>query len=83
MMPEPIKADERPLGPLVVQIKKGVEYYWCACGRSQNQPFCDGSHKGTGLHPMRFVAQESETLSLCGCKHTQAPPYCDNSHDFL
>lgn len=70
-------------GPYQVVVKAGEEYYWCACGRSQKQPFCDGSHKGTGIHPVKFVAEENEELSLCGCKRTQAPPFCDGTHDFL
>ena len=79
-MADPINAQN---GPYTVSVKAGEEYYWCACGRSRQQPFCDGSHKGTGIKPMRFIAEEDEELSLCGCKQTQTPPFCDNTHDFL
>ena len=66
--------------PIKVKLEKGETYWWCACGRSQNQPFCDGSHAGCGLVPMEYVAKVSRTMSFCTCKHTKAPPYCDNSH---
>jgi mannose-6-phosphate isomerase-like protein (cupin superfamily)/CDGSH-type Zn-finger protein len=70
--------------PCLVNLKTGRTYFWCSCGRSANQPFCDGSHKGTGLEPLRFTAsaQDSEAL-LCGCKHTGTPPYCDGAHTNL
>ena len=55
-------------------------YWWCSCGRSQNQPFCDGSHKGTEFTPMKFVLEKKKKLSLCQCKRTQKPPYCDQTH---
>ena len=57
--------------------------WWCACGRSAKQPFCDGSHKGTGFTPQMFVAEKSETLWMCGCKHTKRPPFCDGTHESL
>jgi CDGSH-type Zn-finger protein len=59
------------------------EYWWCACGRSMNQPFCDGSHAGTGLEPMPFKVEEKGTYWLCACKHTATPPFCDGAHDLL
>lgn len=58
-------------------------YWWCACGRSQKQPFCDGSHKGTGLAPVKLVLETEKKVWLCGCKHTQNPPFCDGSHKAL
>lgn len=69
--------------PYEVEVEAGRKYFWCACGRSAKQPFCDGSHKGTGLTPVAFTAEKSETLYLCGCKHTQKPPYCDGTHASL
>ncbi|UUM33032.1 glutamate synthase-related protein [Vibrio japonicus] len=76
-MSKPVIAANKPIK---VALKQGEEYYFCACGRSSNQPFCDGSHKGTGLKPKRFVAEESGDAYLCRCKHTQNPPYCDGTH---
>ena len=64
-------------------VEKDQEYYWCACGRSADQPFCDGSHKGTGLMPMIFTADEDKTAWLCGCKNTQGKPFCDGTHSKL
>lgn len=69
-------------GPYVMELEPG-EYWWCACGRSRNQPFCDGSHEGTGITPVRFEVQEKAQLALCGCKRTGTPPFCDGSHKTL
>ena len=66
--------------PKKVELTKGEEYHFCACGRSQKQPFCDGSHKGTEFKPMAFKADESGDAFLCACKHTNNAPYCDGSH---
>ena len=70
-------------GPYAVDVKKGETYYWCACGRSSKQPFCDGSHKGTSFKPLAFKAEKSETVYLCGCKKTKNPPMCDGTHKDL
>jgi len=59
------------------------EYWWCACGRSQSQPFCDGSHRGTGLTPVPFSVPEAKEIWLCGCKGTGTKPFCDGSHNRL
>ncbi len=67
-------------GPYPVAVEAGKSYHWCACGHSANQPFCDGSHKGTGMTPVKFEASESKTVYLCGCKHTAHPVFCDGSH---
>lgn len=69
--------------PYAVEVEAGRQYYWCACGRSANQPFCDGSHKGTGFEPVKYQAAASERLFLCGCKRTGTPPLCDGSHKRL
>lgn len=65
------------------EVEAGKTYYWCACGRSKSQPFCDGSHQGTGFEPVAFTAEKTETVSLCGCKHTANKPFCDWSHSKL
>jgi CDGSH iron-sulfur domain-containing protein 3 len=69
--------------PYLVEVEAGKTYLWCACGRSSNQPFCDGSHAGTGILPMPFKAVRSEALNFCGCKQTMDPPFCDGSHNVL
>ena len=69
--------------PAGVELEKGKKYAFCACGRSQNQPFCDGSHKGTSILPHLFTAEESEQRWLCMCKHTKDTPYCDGTHNSI
>jgi CDGSH-type Zn-finger protein len=66
--------------PIDVTIEAGKTYWWCACGKSQNQPFCDGSHKGTTYSPLRYQPIESGTMRFCVCKQTAAPPLCDGAH---
>jgi CDGSH-type Zn-finger protein len=66
--------------PYEVNLEAGRKYAWCACGRSKAQPFCDGSHKGTGLSPVVFTADKSESVFLCGCKRTAGRPLCDGTH---
>jgi CDGSH-type Zn-finger protein/quercetin dioxygenase-like cupin family protein len=79
-MAEPVVARPKPS---LVTLKGGRTYFWCACGRSANQPFCDGSHKGTGLEPKKFVAVADEEVLLCGCKQTADAPFCDGAHSNL
>ncbi len=67
-------------GPFAIDVEKGKEYYWCACGRSKSQPFCDGSHEGTGLTPIKYEAEDDETVYFCGCKQSGSQPMCDGSH---
>jgi glutamate synthase domain-containing protein 2/CDGSH-type Zn-finger protein len=76
-MGNPIAADNKPIA---VHLEKGREYHWCTCGRSKQQPFCDGSHRGTGLEPARFTAEETGETKLCQCKGTRSRPFCDGSH---
>lgn len=79
-MSKPKIADRKPIK---VEVKKGEEYYWCACGLSKNQPYCDGSHRTTDITPKQFVAEDSGDAYLCMCKHTKNPPYCDGTHATL
>ncbi|MGI9421273.1 MAG: CDGSH iron-sulfur domain-containing protein [Geminicoccaceae bacterium] len=69
--------------PYVVELQAGKTYFWCRCGRSRKQPFCDGSHKETSLEPLKFEAKKDGKAFLCGCKHTDNDPYCDGSHKSL
>lgn len=66
--------------PFKVDLIEGNAYYWCSCGKSAKQPFCDGSHKGSEFTPVKFVAEETKTAYLCGCKKTANGPFCDGSH---
>jgi CDGSH-type Zn-finger protein len=68
--------------PFVMDMEPG-KYAWCSCGLSKNQPFCDGSHKGTGFTPVIVDIEEPKKVAWCGCKHTQNPPFCDGSHTKL
>jgi CDGSH-type Zn-finger protein len=79
-MSEPIIAQK---APYPVAVDAGRSYFWCSCGMSKAQPFCDGSHKGSGLAPVKFTAEESETVYFCGCKATANAPFCDGSHSRL
>jgi len=63
----------------VVELKEGT-YFWCKCGRSKNQPFCDGSHSGTGFSPVKFEITEAKKYALCGCKHSGKQHICDGTH---
>ena len=79
-MAEPIVAQK---SPYPVDVEAGKKYFWCACGRSKNQPFCDGSHKGTGLSPVAYEATQAKKVWFCGCKTTKKQPLCDGSHNAL
>ncbi|WP_170423010.1 CDGSH iron-sulfur domain-containing protein [Ruegeria arenilitoris] len=66
--------------PYPVEVTEGKSYLWCSCGKSERQPFCDGSHKGTGFEPVKYTAEASKKVFFCGCKQTSNPPLCDGAH---
>lgn len=69
-----------PAGPVKTEVKEGKTYYWCTCGKSQKQPWCDGSHQGTAFLPLPYKADSTGEKIFCTCKHTDNPPLCDGSH---
>ncbi len=79
-MSEPVVAQK---SPYPVAVEAGKSYYWCACGMSKSQPFCDGAHKGSEFAPVKYAADESKTVYFCGCKATANPPFCDGAHNRL
>ena len=78
-MKEPKIAAKHP----VMQSLEPGTYFWCACGRSSNQPFCDGSHQGTDFTPVQFKIDEKKDAWLCQCKHSENKPFCDGTHNEL
>ncbi|MDB3954388.1 CDGSH iron-sulfur domain-containing protein [Alphaproteobacteria bacterium] len=76
-MSDPIVAQK---SPYEVQVEVGESYWWSACGKSKEQPFCDGSHKGTGFSPIEYKCTESGTQYFCGCKYIKDTPMCDGAH---
>ena len=78
-MANPVVAQK---SPYVQKLAPGT-YWWCACGQSKGQPFCDGSHKGTGFAPTKVEIAEEKTAALCGCKHSANGAFCDGSHKKL
>jgi CDGSH iron-sulfur domain-containing protein 3 len=86
-MSEPLPEEPRMAqkGPYQVELKGTYRYAWCACGLSQYQPFCDGSHTSTktGIKPIVFTQEVDKTVWFCGCKRTKTPPLCDGSHNKL
>lgn len=66
--------------PIAVDVKKGETYYWCSCGRSASQPFCDASHVGSEFNPVAYTAEEDKTAYFCACKQAKTPPFCDGTH---
>jgi len=69
--------------PFPVEVEEGKNYFWCACGKSARQPFCDGSHKDTGFEPMKYTAEKTGKVFFCGCKQSGKAPVCDGSHSKL
>ena len=79
-MSEPTIAQK---SPYPVAVEAGKSYFWCACGKSAKQSFCDGSHKGSDFTPVKFEATETKTVYFCGCKHSANPVLCDGTHKSL
>ncbi len=69
--------------PYAVEVEAGKTYYWCACGKSQKQPFCDGSHKDSEFNPVKHEAEKDGTVYFCGCKQSKNAPLCDGTHKDL
>ena len=78
-MADPVIADRKPA---VLELEPGT-YWWCSCGKSKNQPFCDGSHAGSEFSPMELVIDEKKKVALCQCKHASKAPLCDGTHNRL
>jgi CDGSH-type Zn-finger protein len=78
-MSEPVIFDKKPV---VLELQAGT-YYWCSCGQSSNQPYCDGAHRGTEFTPVKFDLPEAQRVALCNCKHTGNQPFCDGVHSKL
>ncbi len=79
-MAEPVPAQK---APYMVTVEAGQKYFWCACGRSKKQPFCDGSHSGTGITPVMYEAEDAKDVWFCGCKASGKKPVCDGTHATL
>ena len=76
-MADPVVAQK---APYPVEVEAGKTYYWCACGQSSKQPFCDGAHAGSGFTPKPYKAEAAGTVYFCGCKFTHNAPLCDGTH---
>lgn len=75
-MSKPVIAQK---APFILEVKPG-KYFWCACGKSSNQPFCDGTHKGSEFSPVMTEITETKKIAWCGCKHSSNKPFCDGTH---
>ena len=76
-----IKGERAGDSAIAVEVEKDKSCYWCSCGKSTKQPFCDGSHKGTEFTPLAYKAEETKKMFFCTCKQTNNPPFCDGSHN--
>ena len=79
-MTEPVIAQK---APYAIDVEAGKSYYWCSCGKSAKQPFCDGSHQGTDFAPAAYKAEKTGTVWFCGCKHSKKGALCDGAHKAL
>jgi len=79
-MSEPVVAQD---SPIEVEVQDGKKYFWCTCGMSAKQPFCDGSHKDSDFTPLEYTAEKDGKVWLCACKQTKGQPFCDGSHKNL
>jgi len=79
-MGDPVVITQR--APYILEMEPGT-YYWCRCGRSKTQPFCDGSHTGTDFSPLEVIIKDKKRVAWCGCKHTKKQPFCDGTHSRL
>lgn len=77
-MTDPIRTQD---WPYATEVEEGKTYYYCACGRSKTQPFCDGSHQGTDITPIAYTAEKTESVYFCACRESKSPPFCDGSHN--
>jgi CDGSH-type Zn-finger protein len=77
------EADIPQKAPFNETVQQGKTYFWCSCGKSARQPFCDGSHKDTGFEPVKFTAEKDGEVYFCGCKATAKQPMCDGAHNKL
>lgn len=79
-MADPVIAQK---SPMPVDVEEGKSYFWCSCGKSAKQPFCDGSHQDTDFTPVKWTADETKRVFFCACKHTSGQPLCDGAHNKL
>ena len=75
------KGEKAGSSPIGIVVEEGKSYFWCTCGKSSKQPFCDGSHKGTEFTPLSYKAEESKKVFFCTCKQTDDQPLCDGPHN--